>query len=725
MKSTAVRFLLLFICGTVNHVCAVLSIRSHRAAASNSVTQVVELLKQLVKKVESEVHMDEDLFMRYKCWATSVLNSKAATNDEAKTRINYLEQYIADIDNGVFNFTTEERDLTAQMQSHLADMESAEALRAKQNKQFQFASADMQGALTSLEEAVPLVCSLSNGSSVTLAQVSKSQGTTQGRLGFASFTAQSTRLTEVAKLGDRYLSKGDALFLRRLLTVDAPTPDHESLQKMTDDGQLRVKYEARSKGICATLTELQTTFETNLRDASTAEEESVAKYTALSVAQVAEKERLQTALADLEEENGARGLNKEDATTEIADLNAQLGTDTKIIADINAELATKRQEYDQRQDLRKAEMKALQEAIEILHNDEARDLFAKTAVNKLFFMQTSSSSSSRERATKKLVELSEQTGDKRVSALVTLAGQTSNTGYQDSIDLVVTAIDSLISQLKTESDADLKVKEECENKRLELTRSMATTAREVDQNTEQIWTKEQEVEHIDAQIDSLKTAISNSESQLAKMTIIRQEEHEEFVKVHADITQSEEVVNQARTVIQQFYTEKGLMLAQQSPMIAGGQLPPPPPPTWEDAYLGKREESTGIIAILTMLEEDFNKDAINLQQTETQAQDTYSQEKGRLETAIDEYTSTVNLKESDRAAAEQTKSELQSGNVAKRADIAVQQSLLKAVAPRCLYYTVHFQTRREARAMEVEGLENAKTILLGGHVQIGFLQRNA
>jgi len=654
-----------------------------------------------------------------------VLNSKAATNDEAKTRINYLEQYIADIDNGVFNFTTEERDLTAQMQSHLADMESAEALRAKQNKQFQFASADMQGALTSLEEAVPLVCSLSNGSSVTLAQVSKSHGTAQGRLGFAAFTAQSTRFTEVAKLGDRYLSKGDALFLRRLLTVDAPTPDHESLQKMTDDGQLKVKYEARSKGICATLTELQTTFETNLRDATTTEEESVAKYTALSVAQVAEKERLQTALADLEEENGARGLNKEDATTEIADLNAQLGTDTKIIADINAELATKRQEYDQRQDLRKAEMKALQEAIEILHNDEARDLFAKTAVNKLFFMQTSSSSSSRERATKKLVELSEQTGDKRVSALVTLAGQTSNTGYQDSIDLVVTAIDSLISQLKTESDADLSVKEECENKRLELTRSMATTAREVDQNTEQIWTKEQEVEHIDAQIDSLKTAIANSESQLAKMTIIRQEEHEEFVKVHADITQSKEVVNQARTVIQQFYTEKGLMLAQQSPMIAGGQLPPPPPPTWEDAYLGKREESTGIIAILTMLEEDFNKDAINLQQTETQAQDTYSQEKGRLETAIDEYTSTVNLKESDRAAAEQTKSELQSGNVAKRADIAVQQSLLKAVAPRCLYYTVHFQTRREARAMEVEGLENAKTILLGGHVQIGFLQRNA
>ena len=56
------------------------------------------------------------------------------------------------------------------MQSHSADMESTEALRAKQDKQFLFASADMQ------EEAVPLVCDLSNGSFVSFAQVAKVLG---------------------------------------------------------------------------------------------------------------------------------------------------------------------------------------------------------------------------------------------------------------------------------------------------------------------------------------------------------------------------------------------------------------------------------------------------------------------------------------------------------------------------------------------------------------------
>ena len=70
-----------------------------------------------------------------------------------KSQINYLEQYRVDTDNGVFNFTTVEGVLQDQMQSHFAVMESAEAWRAQQDEQFQFASADMQGVPTSWKMA--------------------------------------------------------------------------------------------------------------------------------------------------------------------------------------------------------------------------------------------------------------------------------------------------------------------------------------------------------------------------------------------------------------------------------------------------------------------------------------------------------------------------------------------------------------------------------------------
>ena len=89
--------------------------------------------------------MGEDLFMRCKGWATLVFNSKTTTNVEAKSQINYLEQYRVDTDNGVFNFTTVEGVLPAQMQSHFAVVESAEAWRAEQDEQPQFASAPPLG----------------------------------------------------------------------------------------------------------------------------------------------------------------------------------------------------------------------------------------------------------------------------------------------------------------------------------------------------------------------------------------------------------------------------------------------------------------------------------------------------------------------------------------------------------------------------------------------------
>ena len=109
--------------GTVNPASAALSIQSHRAASLNSVTKVTELLKELVQKVKSGVHMG---------LATSVFNSKTTTDVEDKS-----------------NALSSAQLTPAQMQSHYAAMESAEAWRGEQDEQFQFASADMQGVPTS------------------------------------------------------------------------------------------------------------------------------------------------------------------------------------------------------------------------------------------------------------------------------------------------------------------------------------------------------------------------------------------------------------------------------------------------------------------------------------------------------------------------------------------------------------------------------------------------
>lgn len=655
--------------------------------------------------------------MRFQCWAKSVLNSKAATNQEASDRIKYLQDYVADIDGGVINFTTEEADLTVEVNNHLADMNSSATLRAQEAEQHRVSREDLRLATEALSSANSVVCNL-GGNSSALAQIS---GSITARLNFKAFSEQGSDLRRAADIGEKFLSKGDALFLRRLLTADVPKPDYEQLKKLKEEGQLTEKYESRSKAVCATLEELQTTFEMKIQDADHAENEAVAKYTSLLEAQTTEKDRLEQALADLTSENSARHLSKEEATAEIAKLETQLSSDSQVVYDTNKTLVDHRKEYDFRVEFRKREVEALTKAIQILSADEARDLFAKTATGSSFLQVRQTSSL--DKAVSTLWELGRETKDKRVSSLVILASQVTNSSYHSAMDTVVAAIDTLISELKSEGESDLTEKEDCETKRLTLTRTIATVARQVDEGTRGSWTKNQEIEHLKNQIGLLQEAIGNTQSQLTQMASIRTEENVLYQKHHAEILQSKALTVEARTVIEEFYSSHGTMLVQQ-PMVAGGALPPPPPPTWGEAYTGKVQETSGIIAILKVLQEDFSTDLANMEASEQEAQHEYESEKTALETAVSSYTQNVDVRYTDIASAEQEANDLQASKETMLADIAAHKSLLKASASHCMYITVHFQVRREARALELDGLENAKTILLGGHVGTKFLRRS-
>merc|ERR1719401_697835 len=71
-------------------------------------------------------------------------------------------------------------------------------------------------------------------------------------------------------------------------------------------------------------------------------------------------------------------LTKEESQAEIDALTEQVKNDEKFIAQVNGQLATKKEEWKDRQELRAAELSAIAKAIEILHNDDARDLMKKS-----------------------------------------------------------------------------------------------------------------------------------------------------------------------------------------------------------------------------------------------------------------------------------------------------------------------------------------------------------
>merc|ERR1719510_621711 len=113
------------------------------------------------------------------------------------------------------------------------------------------------------------------------------------------------------------------------------------------------------------------------------------------------------------------------------------------------------------------------------------------------------------------------------------------------------------------------------------------------------------------------------EEEIKELTKIREDENREYLAAKADDEAASELVAQATGVLETFYKENDLMLAQKAvraPFTSeAGKAPPPPPTTWDAPYQGKTDESTGIIAILGMIKEDIDKDLEKATKSEEEA----------------------------------------------------------------------------------------------------------
>merc|ERR1712137_583191 len=95
---------------------------------------------------------------------------------------------------------------------------------------------------------------------------------------FRSIQAEARDLERAADLGEEYLSPINAHFLRLIIAPENTTLDWKKLNKKSP---FKVKYEARSREIMNSLTELLATFKSNLDEAEKKEAAAVASHETL------------------------------------------------------------------------------------------------------------------------------------------------------------------------------------------------------------------------------------------------------------------------------------------------------------------------------------------------------------------------------------------------------------------------------------------------------------
>merc|ERR1719352_1882054 len=244
--------------------CALL-LTSCGAVSLSPVTRVVELLKGLSTQVEKEGKVEEGLYEDFVCWGKSVINQKTASNAAAESRIDELETYIADLDSGRIELTSERADLEKDIGDLMADMESATALRKKEHADFLDAEDEMSKAIAALKSAIETLdkATKDHKEGVLLAVRASLKGASENG-GMANLALHQASLKAAVELGERFLAKADATFLKRVLLGDVPKVDWKKLNRKAT---FKMAYKARSFKIQGVLKKMHQTFDMNLKDA--------------------------------------------------------------------------------------------------------------------------------------------------------------------------------------------------------------------------------------------------------------------------------------------------------------------------------------------------------------------------------------------------------------------------------------------------------------------------
>merc|ERR1719487_1322732 len=155
-------------------------------------------------------------------------------------------------------------------------------------------------------------------------------------------------------------------------------------------------YSAASGEIMGILKAMRDEMDKDLNGAVAAEDEAAAGFEELAAAKKSEIAAASSAIESKTVRSGELAVATTTMADDIEDTTAEMKETQAFVANLAEQCATKKKEWAERQKMRSEEVSAISEAIKILNDDDALDLFKKTlslAQTEKSFIQEASASS--------------------------------------------------------------------------------------------------------------------------------------------------------------------------------------------------------------------------------------------------------------------------------------------------------------------------------------------
>jgi len=673
-----------------------LSVLSGSAAAAeagaNPIRKVVTLMQNMQKEIEAEGAKEKELFDKFMCYCSGGTDG--------------LKKDIADAN--------------AQAEELTAKLKSEEAEKAQIAQDLIAHKADREGATADIEEATML-----RGKEAAAYAAEKADSETNIAAMAKAIPALEKGMGGAALL---QMPNGDRLkkIVENYPSVDA-SDRRQALAFLEDSSEST----GASDQIVGILKAMKDDMEAELKEAIAAEEKAIAGFSDLKASK--EKE-IEMATEAIETKMGRAGdiavsvVQSKDALEDAQDAAADA---TKFLATLEKDCADAGKKHAESTKLRSMEISAISDAIGILNDDDALDVFKKALpssfVQTVGFLQHGDAKASRARKAQAIIAgLAGKTKNVQLNLMLYTFSSKLKLKSTGGFDDVIKMIDDMVVLLGKQQTEDEKQKTYCEDefdKAADEEAASKTKLTETDAKlaelTDTIGTLMEEISGLGASIAALDKSVADATEQ-------RKEEHAEYVATMQMNEAAMGLVEKAKNRMQKFYNPtlykappKTEATMEEKIITAGTfaqvhmHIELPQAPDMPTGFVQKSTKSAGVIAMMDTIIKDLSDDMKDMEYEEKTAQTDYAELMADSQTTRAGDAKSLTGKTATKAEVEtelMTTKEVRSATATDLKQIATVISDLHAA---CDFIMQNFDLRKEARTSEIEGLKNAKAVLSG------------
>eukprot|EP00933_Yihiella_yeosuensis_P035466 TRINITY_DN2900_c0_g3_i1.p1 TRINITY_DN2900_c0_g3~~TRINITY_DN2900_c0_g3_i1.p1 ORF type:complete len:749 (+),score=237.63 TRINITY_DN2900_c0_g3_i1:226-2247(+) len=406
----------------------------------------------------------------------------------------------------------------------------------------------------------------------------------------------------------------------------------------------------------------------------------------------------------------------------------------KTLAQVQKNCADRSADQDARKKMRNEEQLALADTIKMLSSDDALDTFKKTLPSgpAPSFLQLSGHSSARaerrKRRTRALVNDALRSAKRRGTGhaaylnFISLALGSGSKASQSqnapgAFKPIFKKIDEMVELMDKEQKDDETKKDYCEAQFQKAEKQSKAVEQELDTLMHDLELGKQNVARFGEEIATLRSSIKELDKDIAEASQNREKENVEFQELVTSNTAAIDLLKMAATRLNKFYNPS-LVPAAFVQTSAEEEVAAPvevadAPEAPGGSYQAQGQASNGVLAMISSLEQELQKEITVAKTEEQHAQKDYEETVQDAQQTRAANLNSIETKAQAKSDLEQDVAADQETRKAKRQEKMAAAKLASDLHGECDWLLQNFDLRKQARKDEQASLQNAKATLAG------------